>query len=97
MGWTIPWLTTTDDFAKDFGVELWAGLNGFLREGDQVFRTYFINGEEMVPLGSIWSLLDLTPFGRQETWEDSPDGWPQTEPHGWRLHDEYGATETASG
>ena len=42
-------------------------------------------------LGSNWSYLDLTPLGRQEDWEDSPDGWPQTPPYGWwRHHDSYG-------
>ncbi|MEP1584867.1 MAG: DUF899 family protein, partial [Marinobacter sp.] len=41
-------------------------------------------------LGTLWTYLDLTPFGRQETWEDSPEGWPQTEPYVWnRRHDEY--------
>lgn len=73
MGWTIPWFTTSDDFSEDFGVDEWAGLNVFLRDGDQVFRSYFVNGEEQVALGSIWALLDLTPFGGQETWEDSPE------------------------
>jgi hypothetical protein len=35
-------------------------------------------------------LLDLTPLGRQEDWENAPDGWPQTTPYvWWRLHDEY--------
>jgi predicted dithiol-disulfide oxidoreductase (DUF899 family) len=42
-------------------------------------------------LGSVWSFLDLTPLGRQETWEDSPAGHPQTPPYvWWRRHDEYG-------
>ena len=41
-------------------------------------------------LGSTWTFLDLTPLGRQEDWEDSPEGWPQTRPYEWwRLHDEY--------
>jgi predicted dithiol-disulfide oxidoreductase (DUF899 family) len=40
---------------------------------------------------SIWTFLDLTPLGRQENWEDSPAGWPQTPPYEWwRRHDEYG-------
>jgi predicted dithiol-disulfide oxidoreductase (DUF899 family) len=40
--------------------------------------------------GIDFNLLDLTPLGRQEEWEDSPDGWPQTTPYAWwRLHDEY--------
>jgi hypothetical protein len=29
------------------------------------------------PLVFTNSLLDLMPYGRQETWEDSPPGWPQ--------------------
>jgi predicted dithiol-disulfide oxidoreductase (DUF899 family) len=41
-------------------------------------------------LGSVWTFLDLTPLGRQEEWEDTPPGRPQTPPYGrWRLHDEY--------
>ena len=41
-------------------------------------------------LGSTWSFLDITPYGRQEEWEDSPDGWPQTPPYTWGgWHDRY--------
>jgi predicted dithiol-disulfide oxidoreductase (DUF899 family) len=41
-------------------------------------------------LGSVWTFLDLTPMGRQEEWEDSPEGTPQTPPYEWwRRHDEY--------
>jgi hypothetical protein len=41
-----------------------------------------------------FNLLDLTPLGRQETWEDSPKGWPQTPPYQWwRLHDEFDARD----
>ncbi len=66
------------------------GLSVFLRDGDDVYRTYFTDRRGVEPLGSVWSFLDLTPLGRQETWEDSPDGWPQTEPYTWwRRHDEY--------
>ena len=92
MGWTIPWFTTADDFSKDFGVEEYFGLNVFLRDGDQVFRTYYTDGRGVEALGSIWTFLDLTPLGRQEEWEDSPEGYPQTPRYEWwRLHDEYGA------
>jgi len=42
-------------------------------------------------MGSTWSYLDITAFGRQEEWEDSPEGYPQTPPYQWwSLHDEYG-------
>jgi predicted dithiol-disulfide oxidoreductase (DUF899 family) len=62
----------------------------FLRDGDKLFRSYFTNGRGVERLGSAWTLLDLTPYGRQETWEDSPKGWPQSAPYQWwRRHDEY--------
>jgi predicted dithiol-disulfide oxidoreductase (DUF899 family) len=50
------------------------GLSVFLRDGDSVFRTYFTAGRGVEALGSTWTLLDLTPLGRQEDWEDSPGG-----------------------
>jgi predicted dithiol-disulfide oxidoreductase (DUF899 family) len=91
MGWDVPWYTITDDFDKDFGVDEWHGTNAFLRDGDQVFRTYFVNNRGDEALGSTWSYLDLTALGRQEDWEDSPEGYPQTRPYAWwRRHDEYG-------
>jgi predicted dithiol-disulfide oxidoreductase (DUF899 family) len=43
MGWDIPWYTLTDDFDKDFGVDEWHGTNAFFRDGDKIFRTYFVN------------------------------------------------------
>jgi predicted dithiol-disulfide oxidoreductase (DUF899 family) len=96
MGWTIPWYSSFgSDFNYDFGVttddgEIF-GLSVFLRDGDNIFHTYFTNGRGVEHLGSNWSYLDLTPLGRQETWEDSPEGRPQTPPYEWwRLHDRYG-------
>ena len=90
MGWKIPWVSTTDDFNADFGVARGFGLNVFLREDDEIFRTYFTTGRGVETLGSIWTFLDLTPLGRQEEWEDSPEGTPQSAPYRWwRLHDEY--------
>jgi len=91
MGWTMPWYTLTDTFDADFGVEQWHGTNAFFRDGDQVFRTYFINNRGDEAMGSTWSYLDITALGRQEEWEDSPEGYPQTPPYGWwRWHDAYG-------
>src|SRR5262249_1460222 len=43
MGWKMPWYTITDSFDTDFGVDEWHGHNAFIRDGDKVFRTYFIN------------------------------------------------------
>ena len=91
MGWEqIPWYTMTDSFDKDFGVDEWHGHNVFFRDGDRVFRTYFINNRGDEAMGTIWSYLDMTPLGRQETWEDSPEGYPQTAPYKWwNWHDNY--------
>jgi predicted dithiol-disulfide oxidoreductase (DUF899 family) len=95
MGWVIPWYSSArSDFNSDFGVTTERGetfgLSVFLRDGDDVYRTYFTNRRGIEALGSVWTFLDLTPLGRQETWEDSPEGYPQTPPYQWwRLHDEY--------
>ncbi len=90
MGWEVPWYSTTDDFSADYGVDEYFGLFVFLRDGDEVFLTYRTNGRGVEALGSVWTFLDLTPFGRQEDWEDSPEGTPQGPRYEWwRLHDEY--------
>jgi predicted dithiol-disulfide oxidoreductase (DUF899 family) len=93
MGWEhIPWFTLTDDFDADFGVGEWHGTNVFIRNGDRVFRTYFVNNRGDEQMGGIWNYLDLTALGRQEKWEDSPKGYPQTPPYKWwNWHDSYGA------
>ena len=78
MGWEMPWYTITDTFDKDFGVDEWHGHNVFFRDGERVFRTYFVNGRGDEAMSTIWSYLDITPLGRQEVWEDSPKGYTQT-------------------
>ena len=92
MGWElIPWYTLTDDFDADFGVDEWHGTNAFIRDDDRVFRTYFIDSRGDEAMGSTWNYLDITALGRQEEWEDSGEGYPQTAPYRWwNLHDEYG-------
>jgi predicted dithiol-disulfide oxidoreductase (DUF899 family) len=90
MDWDIPWYTITDDFDADFGVAEWHGHNAFIRDGDRVYRTYFINSRGDEAMGTVWSYLDMTALGRQETWEDSPEGYPQTAPYKWwNWHDSY--------
>ena len=90
MGWNMPWYTVTDDFDRDFGVDEWHGTNAFVRDGERIFRTYFIDNRGDEAMGSTWSYLDITALGRQEEWEDSPEGWPQTPPYRWwNYHDAY--------
>ncbi len=89
MGWEMPWYTMTDGFDADFGVDEWHGTNAFIREGDRVFRTYFVDARGDELMGGTWSYLDITALGRQEEWEDSPEGYPQTKPYEWwTYHDE---------
>ncbi|MCV7026713.1 DUF899 domain-containing protein [Mycolicibacterium novocastrense] len=95
MGWGhIPWYTITDDFDQDFGVKDWHGTNVFIRDDEnRVYRTYFINGRGDEAFVNTWNLLDVTPLGRQETWEDSPEGYPQGPPYEWwSWHDTYDQT-----
>jgi predicted dithiol-disulfide oxidoreductase (DUF899 family) len=92
MGWAMPWYSLTDSFDADFGVDQWHGHNVFYRDGDQVFRTYFINARGDEAMGTVWSYLDATALGRQETWEDSPAEYPQTPTYKWwNWNDNYEA------
>jgi predicted dithiol-disulfide oxidoreductase (DUF899 family) len=99
MGWEpIPWYTLTDEFDADFGVGEWHGTNAFIREGDGIFRTYFVHDRGDEAMGSTWSYLDIAPLGRQEEWEDSPEGRPQTPPYRWwNYHDAYAPGSSAEG
>lgn len=98
MGWDIPWYTMASGdpgapgaFDVDFGVDQWHGTNAFIRgPGDQIYRTYFIDARGDETFVNTWNFLDMTALGRQETWEDSPEGYPQTKPYEWwRWHDAY--------
>jgi predicted dithiol-disulfide oxidoreductase (DUF899 family) len=93
MGWQVPWYTVVgEDFQGALGTTEYFALNVFLRDGDRVFLTYTTTGRGVEALGSVWTFLDLTPLGRQEEWEDTPAGRPQTPRYEWwRLHDEYGS------
>jgi predicted dithiol-disulfide oxidoreductase (DUF899 family) len=90
MDWKMPWVTITDSFDKDFGVDEWHGTNAFIRDGDRVYRTYFVNNRGDEQMGGTWNYLDITALGRQEEWEDSPEEYPQTPPYKWwNWHDAY--------
>jgi predicted dithiol-disulfide oxidoreductase (DUF899 family) len=90
FGWTVPFYSCFGTaFYDDLGLQYF-GVSVLLRDGDQVFRTYFTTARGVDRLRLDFSLLDLTPYGRQEVWEDSPAGWPQSPTMAWlRLHDEY--------
>ena len=95
MQWPGPWVSSAaNTFNTDFGLTTPEGenhgLSVFLRDGDALFRTYFTSARGMETAGNIWNMLDLAPFGRQEEWEDTPAGRPQSPTYGWvRRHDEY--------
>jgi len=90
MEWRMPWFTITDEFDADFGVDKWHGTNAFVRDGGRVFRTYFVNNRGDEAMGGTWSYLDITALGRQEPWEDSPEGYPRTPTYKWwNWHDNY--------
>jgi predicted dithiol-disulfide oxidoreductase (DUF899 family) len=103
MGWEVPWYSWGGGtYGVDLGLspeepkpgeyqdgEMF-GLNAFFRDGGDIYRTYFTSWRGLELIGPVWTYLDRSLLGRQETWEDSPEGWPQTAPYEWwRRHDEY--------
>jgi predicted dithiol-disulfide oxidoreductase (DUF899 family) len=99
MGWDVPWYTVVGtSFQEACGTTEWFALDVYLRDGDRAFLTYRTRGRGVETLGPVWSFLDLTPMGRQEDWEDTPEGRPQGPRYQWwRKHDSYedqaGATD----
>ncbi|MBN9387505.1 MAG: DUF899 domain-containing protein [Chloroflexi bacterium] len=91
MGWEVPWYSASEQDSADaltagrgFG---WLGC--YLREGNRVFETYWTTDRGDEPMTPSYGLLDMTVYGRQETWEDSPAGWPQR----WRNTGEQWRTD----
>jgi predicted dithiol-disulfide oxidoreductase (DUF899 family) len=82
-GWTLPWYSSgRSTFNQDFGMtseggEEGQGVSVFLRDGEDIYHTYQTGGRGVDHLLLEYAYLDLTPYGRQEAWEDSPTGWPQ--------------------
>jgi predicted dithiol-disulfide oxidoreductase (DUF899 family) len=79
MGWEMPWYSAQDSL-EDLLVGRTIGrmhLVSYLREGDRVFETYSTTVRGVEAMDNTYALMDLTVFGRQETWEESPPGWPQ--------------------
>jgi predicted dithiol-disulfide oxidoreductase (DUF899 family) len=80
VGNTMTWYSTANSsFGADVGAPPGGGfaVNVFLRDGDTVYRTWHTEGRGTEQLGYSFPLIDLLPFGRQEEWQDSPEGWPQ--------------------
>jgi predicted dithiol-disulfide oxidoreductase (DUF899 family) len=83
MGWTVPIASSRGTtFADDCGCEGFFGFSMFLRDGDEVYQTYFTKARGVDRLLFVNNVLDLAPYGRQEDWEDSPAGWPQHPTYG---------------
>ncbi|EHB58408.1 protein of unknown function DUF899 thioredoxin family protein [Mycolicibacterium rhodesiae JS60] len=87
VGNKMEWYSSSD---STFGADVDAapgdgfGVNVFLRDGDDVYRTWHTNGRGTEQLSHSFALIDLLPWGRQEEWQDSPDGWPQRPTYsGW--------------
>ena len=85
MGYPFPWYSARDSDpglldGRDFGF-----IACYLRDGDQVYETYWTTDRGVEALTTSYHALDLTVYGRQEPWEDSPAGWPRVEGHPWRL------------
>jgi predicted dithiol-disulfide oxidoreductase (DUF899 family) len=81
VGNLMTWYSTANSpFGSDVGAPPKGGfgVNVFLREGDNVYRTWHTNGRGTEQLSYTFPLIDLLPYGRQEEWQDSPEGWPQS-------------------
>ena len=81
VGNKMTWYSTANSgFGADMGAPPGGGfqVNVFLRVGDTVYRTYNTQGRGTEQLSYTFALIDLLPYGRQENWQDSPDGWPQS-------------------
>jgi predicted dithiol-disulfide oxidoreductase (DUF899 family) len=81
VGNRMEWYSTANSpFGADMGAPLGGGfqVNVFLRDGDTVYRTYNTQGRGCEQLSYTFPLIDLLPYGRQEAWQDSPPGWPQS-------------------
>ena len=78
MGWEMPWYSVPAPSVdaliagRHFGMKVC-----YLRDGDRVFETSWTTGRGNEVMGNSYGMLDMTVYGRQEQWEDSPEGWPQ--------------------
>ncbi|WP_129338318.1 DUF899 family protein [Cellulomonas endophytica] len=81
MGYTEPWYSVRG--VPDPVGERMGSITCFLRDGDRVFLTYSTTGRGVEPASGAFALLDMTPYGRGEEWQDTPDGWPEGQGACW--------------
>jgi predicted dithiol-disulfide oxidoreductase (DUF899 family) len=77
MGWEMPWYSARDSADAILAGRMFGGYVVYLRDGDRVFETYWTTNRGVEAGATSYHLLDLTVYGRQEQWEESPQGWPQ--------------------
>jgi predicted dithiol-disulfide oxidoreductase (DUF899 family) len=90
MGWEMPWYSAPQDSLETLLVGRKVGMMHivcYLRQGSRVFETYWTTRRGVEALDNNYRLLDLTVYGRQERWEESPAGWPQLpkDKHPYRI------------
>jgi len=95
VGNKMTWYSTSDSpFGADMDAPPDGGfqVNVFLRDGDTVYRTWNTQGRGTEQLSHSFPLIDLLPYGRQEEWQDSPEGWPQSPAYSrWAESEAYAA------
>jgi predicted dithiol-disulfide oxidoreductase (DUF899 family) len=77
MGWEVPWYSPGDSADALIAGRGYGMLVCYLRSGDRVFETYWTSWRAAEVMAPSYGLLDMTVYGRQESWEVSPEGWPQ--------------------
>jgi predicted dithiol-disulfide oxidoreductase (DUF899 family) len=78
MGWQAPWYSVPAESLDSLVAGRAFGMKAcYLRQGDRVFETYWTTGRGVEVMAPSYGLLDMTVYGRQEDWEDSPEGWPR--------------------
>jgi predicted dithiol-disulfide oxidoreductase (DUF899 family) len=78
MGWRAPWYSVPEESVDVLVAGRAFGMKAcYLRQGARVFETYWTAGRGVEAMAPSYGVLDMTAYGRQETWEDSPEGWPQ--------------------
>jgi predicted dithiol-disulfide oxidoreductase (DUF899 family) len=95
VGNKMTWYSTANStFGADVGAPAGGGfaVNVFLRDGETVYRTWHTAGRGTEQLGATFGLIDLLPYGRQEEWQEVPDGWPQSPTYSrWATSEEIAA------